>query len=64
MVHHLQVQVFNLLPGPWRFTQKFKTGGNTGVIMKAIDADIITQLLPTAIISKQIPEYLLQGLAV
>lgn len=63
MVHNLQVEVFNLFPGPWGFTQEFETGGNTGVIVKAIDPDIITQLLPASIESEQVPEYLFQGLA-
>ncbi len=59
----MQVQGLYFLPGPGRFAQEFQAGLDAGLVLEAIDVNILRQPLP-AVHFDQMFEDGLQGYAV
>lgn len=46
MLNHPGIEVLYFFSRPWRFTQKFETGFDTRVTVKAIDGYYVAPMLP------------------
>jgi len=47
MLNHPGIEVLYFFSRPWRFTQKFETGFDTRVTVKAIDGYMLPQCFPS-----------------
>jgi hypothetical protein len=59
----IKIKLFNFLPGPICFSQKFQTGFDTRITVETANINPSPQLLPSVMIY-QVNEYLLQRNAV
>ena len=59
----MQIQSLHFFPGPGRFTQELQAGLDAGLILKAIDIDVLGEAFP-AVYFYQVFQNSLQGFAV